>query len=335
MHIGPYRLKNKLIVAPMAGVTDRPFRQLCKRMGAAMAVSEMVSSNSLLWGSEKTRRRANHEGEVDPISVQIAGADPAMMADAARYNVDQGAQIIDINMGCPAKKVCNVMAGSALLRDEPLVARILEAVVGAVSVPVTLKIRTGWDTNNKNALTVSHIAERSGIQALAIHGRTRACGYSGVAEYDTIAAVKASVSIPVIANGDITTPERVRHVLAHTGADAVMIGRAAQGRPWMFREIDHYLATGEYLPPPEVAEIHRVLRQHLDELYAFYGEYTGVRMARKHISWYTKGLACSAAFRHAMNQLQTSAEQIADVDAFFAELADHGPHLAYIEELAA
>ncbi|HWI14266.1 MAG TPA: tRNA dihydrouridine synthase DusB [Burkholderiales bacterium] len=335
MHIGPYRLKNKLIVAPMAGVTDRPFRQLCKRMGAAMAVSEMVSSNSLLWGSEKTRRRANHEGEVDPISVQIAGADPDMMADAARYNVDQGAQIIDINMGCPAKKVCNVMAGSALLRDEPLVARILEAVVGAVSVPVTLKIRTGWDTNNKNALTVAHIAERSGIQALAIHGRTRACGYSGVAEYDTIAAVKANVSIPVIANGDITTPERVRHVLAHTGADAVMIGRAAQGRPWMFREIDHYLATGEHLPPPEVAEIHRVLRQHLDELYAFYGEYTGVRMARKHISWYTKGLACSAAFRHAMNQLQTSAEQIAAVDAFFAELADHGPHLAYIEELAA
>jgi tRNA-dihydrouridine synthase B len=334
MHIGPYRLKNKLIVAPMAGVTDRPFRQLCKRMGAAMAVSEMVSSNSLLWGSEKTRRRANHEGEVDPISVQIAGADPAMMADAARYNVDQGAQIIDINMGCPAKKVCNVMAGSALLRDEPLVARILEAV-GAVSVPVTLKIRTGWDTNNRNALTVAHIAERSGIQALAIHGRTRACGYSGVAEYDTIAAVKANVSIPVIANGDITTPERVRHVLAHTGADAVMIGRAAQGRPWMFREIDHYLATGEHLPPPEVAEIHRVLRQHLDELYAFYGEYTGVRMARKHISWYTKGLACSAAFRHAMNQLQTSAEQIAAVDAFFAELADHGPHLAYIEELAA
>jgi len=335
MHIGPYQLKNKLIVAPMAGVTDRPFRQLCKRMGAAMAVSEMVSSNSLLWGSEKTRRRANHEGEVDPISVQIAGADPAMMAEAARYNVDQGAQIIDINMGCPAKKVCNVMAGSALLRDEPLVARILEAVVGAVGVPVTLKIRTGWDTNNKNALMIAHIAERSGIQALAIHGRTRACGYSGVAEYDTIAAVKANVAIPVIANGDITTPERVRHVLAHTGADAVMIGRAAQGRPWMFREIDHFLQTGKHLPPPEVAEIHRVLREHLEELYAFYGEYTGVRMARKHISWYTKGLACSAAFRHAMNQLATSAEQIAAVDAFFAELADHGPHLAYIEELAA
>lgn len=335
MHIGPYQLKNKLIVAPMAGVTDRPFRQLCKRMGAAMAVSEMVSSNSLLWGSEKTRRRANHEGEVDPISVQIAGADPAMMADAARYNVDQGAQIIDINMGCPAKKVCNVMAGSALLKDEPLVAQILEAVVGAVSVPVTLKIRTGWDTQHKNALTIARIAERSGIRALAIHGRTRACGYSGTAEYDTIAAVKASVGIPVIANGDLTTPERVREVLAHTRADAVMIGRAAQGRPWMFREIDHYLATGTHLPPPEVAEIHRVLREHLHELYAFYGEHTGVRVARKHISWYTKGLAGSAAFRHAMNQLQTCAEQLEAVDAFFAELADHGRHLTYIEELAA
>ncbi len=335
MHIGPYQLKNKLIVAPMAGVTDRPFRQLCKRMGAAMAVSEMVSSNSLLWGSAKTRRRADHEGEVDPISVQIAGADPAMMAEAARYNVDQGAQIIDINMGCPAKKVCNVMAGSALLKDEPLVARILDAVVGAVSVPVTLKIRTGWDTQNKNALTVARIAEGAGIRALAIHGRTRACGYSGVAEYDTIAAVKANIRIPVIANGDITTPERVRYVLDHTGADAVMIGRAAQGRPWMFREINHYLDTGEHLPPPEVAEIHRVLREHLEELYAFYGEHTGVRVARKHISWYTKGLACSAAFRHAMNRLQTCAEQLEAVDAFFAELADHGRHLTYIEELAA
>ena len=335
MHIGPYQLKNKLIVAPMAGVTDRPFRQLCKRMGAAMAVSEMVSSNSLLWGSEKTRRRANHEGEVDPISVQIAGADPAMMAEAARYNVDQGAQIIDINMGCPAKKVCNVMAGSALLKDEPLVARILEAVVGAVSVPVTLKIRTGWDRQNRNALAVARIAEGSGIRALAIHGRTRACGYTGEAEYDTIAAVKAEVGIPVIANGDITTPERVRHVLQHTKADAVMIGRAAQGRPWMFREIDHYLATGEHLPPPEVAEIHRVLREHLHDLYAFYGEHTGVRVARKHISWYTKGLAGSAAFRHAMNQLQTCAEQLEAVDAFFAELADHGRHLTYIEEMAA
>lgn len=332
MRIGPYQLKNNLIVAPMAGVTDRPFRQLCKLMGAGMAVSEMVASNSLLWGSAKTRRRANHEGEVDPISVQIAGADPQMLADAARYNVDQGAQIIDINMGCPAKKVCNVMAGSALLKDEPLVARILEAVVGAVSVPVTLKIRTGWDRDHRNALIVARIAERSGIQALAIHGRTRACGYSGEAEYDTIAAVKSEIRIPVIANGDITTPERVKHVLEYTGADAVMIGRAAQGRPWMFREISHFLATGTHLPPPAVMEIHRVLVAHLHDLYEFYGEHTGVRVARKHISWYTRGLAGSAAFRHAMNQLQTCAEQLAAVNGFFAELSGQGERLAYVEE---
>ena len=294
MQIGSHILKNNLIVAPMAGVTDRPFRQLCKSMGAGMAVSEMVSSNSLLWGSEKTRRRANHEGEVDPISVQIAGADPAMMAEAARYNVAQGAQIIDINMGCPAKKICNVMAGSALLQDQPLVGRILDAVVGAVDVPVTLKIRTGWDTQHKNALAVARIAESAGIQVLAIHGRTRACAYAGHAEYDTIAAVKASVRIPVIANGDITTPEKAKHVLEYTKADAIMIGRAAQGRPWIFREISHYLATGEHLPLPEVAEIHRVLINHLHELYSFYGEYSGVRIARKHISWYTKGLVGSA-----------------------------------------
>ncbi|MDB5866575.1 MAG: TIM-barrel protein nifR3 family [Betaproteobacteria bacterium] len=335
MQIGPYQLKNNLIVAPMAGVTDRPFRQLCKMMGAGMAVSEMVASNSLLWGSEKTKRRANHDGEVDPISVQIAGADPKMLADAARYNVDEGAQIIDINMGCPAKKVCNVMAGSALLKDEPLVTRILEAVVRAVHVPVTLKIRTGWDRSNRNALTVAHIAEASGIKALAIHGRTRACGYTGDAEYETIAAVKAAISIPVIANGDITTPERVKYVLEHTGADAVMIGRAAQGRPWMFREISHFLATGNHLPPPEVGEIHRVLLAHLHDLYGFYGEQTGVRVARKHISWYTKGLEGSAAFRHGMNQLQTCAEQVAAVDEFFNELAARGRRLQYIEELAA
>jgi tRNA-dihydrouridine synthase B len=333
--IGPFQLKNNLIVAPMAGVTDRPFRQLCKTMGAGMAVSEMVASNSLLWGSEKTRRRANHAGEVDPISVQIAGADPAMLAQAARYNVDEGAQIIDINMGCPAKKVCNVMAGSALLKDEPLVARILEAVVRAVSTPVTLKIRTGWDTSHRNALTVAKIAEESGIQALAIHGRTRACGYSGVAEYDTIAAVKASISIPVIANGDITTPEQVRHVLAYTRADAVMIGRAAQGRPWMFREISHFLATDTHLPAPEVEEIHRVLLVHLDDLYRFYGEHTGVRVARKHISWYTKGLAGSAVFRHGMNQLQTCVEQRAAVNEFFDELASRSRRLQYVEALAA
>ena len=335
MHIGPHQLKNNLIVAPMAGVTDRPFRQLCKRMGAGMAVSEMVASNSLLWGSEKTRRRANHEGEADPISVQIAGADPAMMAEAAQYNVDQGAQIIDINMGCPAKKVCNVMAGSALLQDEPLVKRIVEAVVGAVQVPVTLKIRTGWDRNHRNAVRVARLAEDSGIQMLAVHGRTRACGYSGDAEYDTIAAVKAAIRIPVIANGDITTPEKVKHVLAYTGADAVMIGRAAQGRPWIFREIAHYLHTGEQLPLPEVAEIHRVLVAHMHDVYSFYGEHTGVRIARKHISWYTKGLAGSAAFRHAMNQLQTCGEQLAAVNEFFGELAGYGQRLTYVEELAA
>ena len=335
MHIGPYQLKNNLIVAPMAGVTDRPFRQLCKTMGAGMAVSEMVASNSLLWGSAKTLRRANHDGEVDPISVQIAGADPGMLAEAARYNVDQGAQIIDINMGCPAKKVCNVMAGSALMKDEPLVGRILDAVVRAVSAPVTLKIRTGWDRGNRNAIQIARTAERAGIQALAIHGRTRACGFSGEAEYDTIAAVKAEVGIPVIANGDISTPERVKAVLDHTGADGVMIGRAAQGRPWMFREILHYLATGEHLPPPEVDEIHRVLIAHLNELYQFYGEYTGVRVARKHISWYTKGLAGSAAFRHAMNQLESSAAQLAAVDEFFAQLAERGRRLTYVEEQAA
>jgi len=331
MQIGSHILKNNLIVAPMAGVTDRPFRQLCKSMGAGMAVSEMVSSNSLLWGSEKTRRRANHEGEVDPISVQIAGADPAMMADAARYNVAQGAQIIDINMGCPAKKICNVMAGSALLKDQPLVGRILDAVVGAVNVPVTLKIRTGWDTQNKNAVTVARIAESAGVQALAIHGRTRACAYAGEAEYDTIAAVKAVVKIPVIANGDITTPEKAKHVLEHTGADAIMIGRAAQGRPWIFREISHYLATGTHLPLPEVAEIHRVLVKHLHELYDFYGEYSGVRIARKHISWYTKGLKGSASFRHAMNQLQTTDQQLDAVNEFFGELAGYGRRLTYEE----
>ncbi|PTR07085.1 tRNA-U20-dihydrouridine synthase [Nitrosospira sp. Nsp5] len=331
MQIGPHILKNNLIVAPMAGVTDRPFRQLCKSMGAGMAVSEMVSSNSLLWGSEKTRRRANHEGEVDPISVQIAGADPAMMAEAARYNVAQGAQIIDINMGCPAKKICNVMAGSALLQDQPLVGRILDAVVGAVNVPVTLKIRTGWDTQHRNALAVANIAESAGVQALAIHGRTRACAYAGHAEYDTIAAVKAAVKIPVIANGDITTPEQAKRVLEYTGADAVMIGRAAQGRPWIFREISHYLATGKHLQLPEVSEIHRVLIEHLHDLYDFYGEYSGVRIARKHISWYTKGLVGSAVFRHAMNQLQTTDQQVLAVNQFFSELAGHGRRLTYVE----
>lgn len=333
MRIGAFTLNNNLIVAPMAGVTDRPFRQLCKRMGAGMAVSEMVTSNSLLYGSAKTRRRANHDGEVDPISVQIAGSDPAMMADAARYNAERGAQIIDINMGCPAKKICNVMAGSALLQDEPLVARILAAVVAAVpDVPVTLKIRTGWDKQYKNALTILNIAEDSGIQALAMHGRTRACGYTGHAEYDTIAAVKAVARIPIIANGDITTPEKARFVLSYTGADAVMIGRAAQGRPWIFREIDHFLQTGRHLPTPEVSEIHQVLREHLYDLYEFYGEQAGVRIARKHISWYTKGLYDSAVFRHAMNQLQTLEQQVSAVDDFFDQCRAHGKNLAYVTD---
>jgi len=332
MRIGPYQLKNNLIVAPMAGVTDRPFRMLCKRMGAGLAVSEMVASNSLLYGSEKTKRRANHEGEVDPISVQIVGADPKMLAQAARYNVDHGAQIIDINMGCPAKKICNVMAGSALLQNEPLVATLLEAVVDAVDVPVTLKIRTGWDKHNRNAVRIAKIAEASGIQALAIHGRTRACAYTGDAEYDTIAAVKTSVNIPIIANGDITTPEKARDVLQYSGADAVMIGRAAQGRPWLFREIEHFLKTGTHLPAPKVEEIHRVLVAHVHDLYDFYGELTGLRVARKHISWYTKGMSGSAHFRHSMNRLESNAEQLAAVGEFFAEQAQVSNQLRYVEE---
>ena len=313
-----HSLRNNLFVAPMAGVTDRPFRQLCKQLGAGLAVSEMVTSNSLLYGSAKTLRRANHEGEVDPISVQIAGADPAMMAEAAKYNIDHGAQIIDINMGCPAKKVCNVMAGSALMQDEPLVAKILEAVVNAVpGFPVTLKFRTGWNRENKNAPMIARIAEESGIRAIAIHGRTRADQYTGDAEYDTIAEVKSRVRIPVIANGDITTPEKAKFVLDYTGADGVMIGRAAQGRPWLFREIAHFLATGKHLAPPTALEIHRILRTHLAELYGFYGEETGVKIARKHISWYTKGIVGAATFRHAMNQLPTVADQLLATDEFF------------------
>ena len=335
-----FTLRNNLFVAPMAGVTDRPFRQLCKKMGAGLAVSEMVTSNSLLYGSEKTRRRANHQGEVAPVSVQIAGADPVMMAEAARHNVDHGAQIIDINMGCPAKKICNVMAGSALLKDESLVGRILDAVVQAVpATPVTLKIRTGWDTANRNALNILHIAEQAGIQALALHGRTRACGYTGRAEYDTICAVKAVARIPVIANGDIDTPEKARLVLETTGADALMIGRAAQGRPWLFREIEHFLATGRHLPPPPVAEIHAVLLEHLEDLYHFYGSETGLRVARKHISWYTRGLAGSAAFRHAMNQLLTVVQQRQAVNDYFFTLAAQNDRLPYLvgneQELAA
>jgi len=320
MRIGPYQLNNQLILAPMAGVTDLPFRQLCKQLGAGMAVSEMVSSNSLLWGSKKTQRRAQHAGEIEPKSVQIMGTEPELMAEAARFNADQGAQIIDINMGCPAKKVCNVLAGSALLRDEALVARILEAVVQAVEVPVTLKIRTGWDRDNRNAVQIARIAETAGIQALAIHGRTRADQYKGEAEYDTIAEVKQSVAIPVIANGDITSPEKAKYVLQHTGADAVMIGRAAQGRPWIFREIDHYLQTGAKLPEPDVIEVRDILLGHLQNLYAFYGDYTGVRVARKHISWYSKGQTHGAAFRQAVNRVDSVAAQLDMTHAFFEKL---------------
>lgn len=322
MEIGSFKLSNNLVLAPMAGVTDRPFRQLCKKLGAGMAVSEMVSSNSLLWGSKKTQRRANHEGEVEPRIVQIMGVEPEMMAQAAKFNVDNGAQIIDINMGCPAKKVCNVMAGSALLQNEPLVKDILEAVVSAVSVPVTLKIRTGWDKENVNAINIAQLAEQSGIQALAVHGRTRACAYKGDAEYDTIRDVKQEVNIPVIANGDITTPEKARYVLDYTGADALMIGRAAQGRPWIFREINHFLATGEKLPEPETKEVRDILLAHLDNLYQFYGEYTGVRMARKHISWYSKRQHGGAAFRNAVNKVDTIEQQLAMTREFFAGLAN-------------
>ena len=328
MNIGHYILKNNLVLAPMAGVTDRPFRQLCRELGAGMAVSEMVSSNSLLWGSKKTQRRADHQGETEPKSVQIAGAEPSMMAEAARHNADNGAQIIDINMGCPAKKVCNVMAGSALLQNEKLVGEILEAVVTAVDVPVTLKIRTGWDKEHRNALNVARIAVESGIQALAIHGRTRACAYKGEAEYDTIRMVKEAVDIPVIANGDITSPEKAKQVLELTGADAIMIGRAAQGRPWIFREIEHYLHTGEKLPEPAVSEIRDIMLGHLDNLYTFYGEYTGVRVARKHISWYSKGQAGGARFRNAVNRVETIEQQLAMTHEFFEYLAQE-------EELAA
>ncbi len=325
-----FNLRNNLFVAPMAGVTDRPFRQLCKKLGAGLAVSEMVTSNSLLYGSAKTQRRANHDGEVAPISVQIAGADPVMMAEAAKHNADRGAQIIDINMGCPAKKVCNVMAGSALLQHESLVGKILTAVVNAVpDTPVTLKIRTGWNVDNKNAPSILRIAEESGIRALAIHGRTRCQQYRGDAEFDTIAAVKAAARIPVIANGDIRSPEKAKAVLEQTGADGVMIGRAAQGRPWIFREIEHYLVTGEKLPPPAVAEIQTILLEHLEDLYGFYGTETGVRIARKHISWYTKGLAGSAAFRHQMNRLDSVAEQRHVVDDFFRQLGQRHDHLIY------
>ena len=327
MHIGSHHIEGNLVVAPMAGVTDRPFRQLCKRLGAGLAVSEMVGSDPRLRETAKSQRRTDHAGEVEPIVVQIAGADPRQMADAARYNVERGAQIIDINMGCPAKKVCNVAAGSALLQNEPLVGAIVDAVIGAVEVPVTLKIRTGWDRCNRNAVRIAKIAAGAGIAALSVHGRTRECGFVGPVEYETIAEVKRAVSIPVTANGDIDSPEKAREVLERTGADAVMIGRAAQGRPWIFREVRHYLERGERLPAPRVEEVRRLILDHLADHYAFHGEAAGVRIARKHLGWYASELVGGEEFRHEVNRLDTPAAQIAAVNRFFDRLAALGERL--------
>jgi tRNA-dihydrouridine synthase B len=321
MKIGAHALRNALFVAPMAGVTDRPFRLLARRFGAGLATSEMVSARPELRGSRKTRLRLEHEGEPGPVSVQIAGADPALLADAARYNVDRGAQIIDVNMGCPAKKVCGAHAGSALLADEALAARILEAVVAAVAVPVTLKIRTGPSPERRNALRIACIAQAAGVQLLAIHGRTRACGFGGRAEYDTIAEVKSRVRIPVIANGDIESPADAKRVLALTGADGLMIGRAALGRPWIFREFEGALATGERCPGPTLAEMRDVLLEHLEGLYALYGEAQGVRVARKHIGWTVRDLAGGPQFRVAANAIDSAAGQAAAVREFFERLA--------------
>ena len=310
LRIGPHLLDNNLVLAPMAGVTDKPFRMLCKGLGAGLCVSEMTISDPRFWGTSKSLHRMDHAGEPAPVSVQIAGTEPEQLAVAAKYNVDHGAQLIDINMGCPAKKVCNTWAGSALMRDEPRVVRILEAVVKAVDVPVTLKIRTGWDAEHRNALTIARIAQESGIAALAVHGRTRDQLYTGVAEYDTIAAVKAALSIPVLANGDVDSPEKAAHVLRATGCDGLLIGRAAQGRPWIFREIAHYLATGTRLPDPTLAEVRDVLLGHLDALHAFYGEESGVRIARKHLGWYAKDRPANAAFRAVVNAATTAAKQV-------------------------
>ncbi len=324
MQIGPYVLPNAVFVAPMAGVTDRPFRQLCRQFGAGYAVSEMVTSRKDLWKSLKTSRRANHDGEPGPIAVQIAGTDAPMMAEAAAYNIDQGAQIIDINMGCPAKKVCNKWAGSALMQNESLAIEIAEAVVAACAprgVPVTLKMRTGWCETEKNALVLAKAFESVGIQMVTVHGRTREQGYNGFAEYNTVAAVKAAVNIPVVANGDIDSPQKALEVLKLTGADALMVGRAAQGRPWIFREIVHFLATGEHLAPPLVAEVKRALLAHLQDHYSLYGELTGVRSARKHIGWYVRDLPGGDVFRDEMNTLETAELQSRAVADFFEEMA--------------
>jgi len=334
MKIGPIALPNRLFVAPMAGVTDRPFRQLCKRLGAGHAVSEMITSRRELWNSLKTSRRADHEGEIAPIAVQIAGVDPAEMAEAAAYNIDRGAQIIDINMGCPAKKVCNKWAGSALMQDEPLAVRIIEAVVAACAprnVPVTLKMRTGWCQAERNALVLARASESAGVAMVTVHGRTREQGYKGLAEYDTVAAVKAALRIPVVANGDIDSPEKAARVLAHTQADALMIGRAAQGRPWIFREILHYLDTGTRLAPPNTAEARGWLLEHLQDHYSLYGEFTGVRSARKHVGWAVRALPGGEAFRQAMNLLDDAQAQLRAVGTFFDELAQAHPVLPELD----
>ncbi|WP_339899895.1 tRNA dihydrouridine synthase DusB [uncultured Gilvimarinus sp.] len=322
LQIGPYQIDAPVILAPMAGVTDRPFRQLCRQQGAGLAISEMVTSDASLWHSRKSRQRLDHRGETGPIAVQIAGADPAMMADAARLNVDNGAQIIDINMGCPAKKVCKKAAGSALLRDEALVADILHAVVSAVDVPVTLKIRTGWSPEQRNAVAIARLAEDSGIQALAIHGRTRACRFGGQAEYDTIAEVVQNIAIPVLCNGDIDSAHKAQCVLQHTGAQAVMIGRAAQGRPWIFRQIDHYLRTGELLAEPPLTDIRDILCTHLGELAEFYGPVMGPRISRKHLGWYLQTLPDSGPFRATFNQLENAQDQYASVRDYFEQLLE-------------
>ena len=323
LRIGPYSLKNRLVIAPMAGVTDRPFRKLCRQFGAGYAVSEMVASKPEFWQTPKSMHRMNHDGEDAPIAVQIAGNDPQVMADAARFNVSRGAQIIDINMGCPKKKVCKADAGSALLRDESLVARILEAVVNAVDVPVTLKTRTGWSPDNRNAIRIAQIAQNAGIQALTLHGRTRACGFDdGTVEYDSIKAVKAAVTIPVIANGDVDSPAKAKWVLEYTGADAVMIGRAAQGRPWIFRDTEYFFEQGDLPLAPEVSEVAALMQTHLEDHYALYGEHSGVRSARKHIGWYTEGLPGGEDFRDALNVLTESDAQLAEVRTYFSQMAD-------------
>ncbi|MDP1665782.1 MAG: tRNA dihydrouridine synthase DusB [Methylobacter sp.] len=318
MHIGPYQLKNNLILAPMAGISDRPFRELCKQFGAGLAVSEMVASNPALRQHKRTLLKVDHGGETGIRSVQILGTDPQQMADAAKLNAQRGAQIIDINMGCPAKKVCSVAAGSALLKDEALVKRILDAVVNAVDIPVTLKIRTGWDLHSRNAVEIAKIAENAGIAALTIHGRTRACKFDGQAEHETLKKVKQTISIPVIANGDIDSPEQARFVLHSTGADAIMIGRAAQGNPWLFSQISHFINHGKHLEKPTITDIHSTLMNHLDKLYSFYGNASGVRIARKHIAWYFKHLGSVAQeTQSTINQAQCPSQQITLINSAF------------------